>query len=781
MLSLVACIRDQHDYLMIALAAGVCLLGSHTFFLLWRRAQECEVHRRGTWLAAAAFAGGAGVWATHFLAMLAYNAGTKMSFALMPTLLSILFIISIWWGGLRLHERFKGTAGLVMLGVVLTMGITVMHFTGMTGLKVPARMEIDIISTVVGVIVSILWTSAAVLVFFRAPHRFKHIGATLLLVLGIVTLHFNSMSAVSFVPDPRIYVPEAGVDRYWLTAAIFVAILILIGLSALAVFVDRYLTDLRGLIDATLEGFMIVHNERIVQANEALATLCGISVANMEGRNPNEILHFETISGIADLGPDVVEAHIQPRNGEARFIETSAHLINFRGRLCQVIAVRDVTEKREAQLKIEHLARHDALTGLPNRHLLDERLGQALTRAERTGGQVALIALDLDRFKAVNDIFGHAKGDEVLCRVSEILTAQTRASDTVSRLGGDEFVIVQDLGEQPDAAHALTRRILDTFNKEMNLAADPTAVGVSIGIAIYPNDAKTALSLKHSADIALYRAKQSGRGMASFFAPSMDEDVRNRRQLEHDLRHAVQLQQMSLAYQPLVDSSSGDVVGYEALLRWNHPERGLIEPDIFIPVAEESGAIIQIGEWVIREACREAASWKNAHRVSVNVSSVQFQLSTLSSVVRHALRDSGLEPSRLDLEVTEAVLLKNKVGALEIFHQLKALGVGLVMDDFGTGYSSLNNLQTFPFDKLKIDRSFIRLIENDEAARSIVRAIAGLGRSLNLTVVAEGVETEAQHRMIIEEGCPQAQGYLFGAPHTLEAETEDKILRSQAS
>ena len=377
---------------------------------------------------------------------------------------------------------------------------------------------------------------------------------------------------------------------------------------------------------------------------------------------------------------------------------------------------------------------------------------------------MAVLALDLDRFKAVNDIFGHAEGDRVLCRVADILRSCTRAVDTVARIGGDEFVIVQVGAAQPEGAKILADRILSTFAAEMDVTRDPMAVGVSIGVAVYPDDAGDPDTLRHGADVALYRAKQAGRGTARFFDQQMDAEVRNRRNLEHDLRHAILRRQLHVAYQPLVSTIGGAVAGYEALLRWRHPVMGEISPEVFIPIAEDTGSIVALGEWVLREACRTAATWPDDYAVSVNVSTVQFKVATLPDLVATVLAETDLHPSRLELEITESVLMKDRASALHTLNRLKALGVRIVMDDFGTGYSSLSNLQSFPFDKIKIDRSFIGAIEDDEAARSIIRAIVGLGRGLNLPVVAEGVETEAQRRMVADEGCPQAQGFLFGRP-----------------
>jgi diguanylate cyclase (GGDEF)-like protein len=401
---------------------------------------------------------------------------------------------------------------------------------------------------------------------------------------------------------------------------------------------------------------------------------------------------------------------------------------------------------------------------LANRTLFDERLAEALAYAGAREAEVAVLFLDLDRFKAVNDIFGHSAGDAILCKVAQILCGATQIGDTIGRLGGDEFAIVQVGQAQPEAARQLCNRILATFATEMDMERDPMAVGVSIGIALFPADGKAASPLCANADTALYRAKHTGRGAACFFDADMDLAVKHRRALEHDLRHAVVRQQLSVAYQPLMDANTAMVKGYEALLRWRHPVHGPVGPDRFIPIAEESGSIIQLGEWVMEQACAEAALWPTPLTIAVNVSPIQFQLPSFFEFVAGVLSRTGLDGRRLEIEITESVLMRDRDKVLALLHRLRSLGIRIVMDDFGTGYSSLSNLQSFPFDKVKIDRSFTSALEHDPAARSIVRAIIGLGQSLGVPVLTEGVENEAQRLIVVEQGCAELQGYLFGRP-----------------
>jgi diguanylate cyclase (GGDEF)-like protein/PAS domain S-box-containing protein len=587
-------------------------------------------------------------------------------------------------------------------------------------------------------------------------------------VLAICILHFTAMSATELVADPSL--PAASLDgsgRTWLVGAISIVMSVIILTTVAASFVDRYLTDLRGFADATLEGLAVVREGVIIEANGRFAEMIGLQDRDVIGRSPDSLLVAADGLSLADQRSGAVEA-VPLKSQREVFLEVAVHTIEYRGRSCQVLAVRDLTEKRIAERRVTHMARHDALTDLPNRTLFSERLETAVQDAAKAEERLAVLALDLDRFKAVNDVFGHAEGDRVLVDVADILRRCVGAADTPARIGGDEFIILQTGLDQPMGASMLAERILDTFRLEMNVTLDPKAVGVSIGVAIYPEDGQTSHDLRNAADMALYNAKFSGRGTAAFYSAAMDAELRERRMIESELRHAALRQQLSLAFQPLFDATEGTCTGYEALMRWNHPELGNVSPAVFIGVAEETGIIVTLGEWALREACRTASQWDHGLAVAVNVSAVQFRFPNLVEVVTSALAESGLEPHRLELEITETSLLKDRDKTLATLLRLKALGVHVVMDDFGTGYSSLSNLHSFPFDKIKIDRSFIMSMEESDSARAIVRAIIGLGKSLELPVVAEGIETFSQQRMVIEDGIEQLQGFLLGKPKSAD-------------
>ncbi|HEX4410842.1 MAG TPA: EAL domain-containing protein [Xanthobacteraceae bacterium] len=424
-----------------------------------------------------------------------------------------------------------------------------------------------------------------------------------------------------------------------------------------------------------------------------------------------------------------------------------------------VATYEDVTERRQAEAKIIHMARHDALTNLPNRVLFKDKMEQALAR----GDELAVMFLDLDRFKGVNDSLGHPVGDALLCAVTERLQRVVPGADTVARLGGDEFAVVQS-NSSPNDTRDLAARIIDTMIEPFEVHGHQVVIGTSIGIAIAPADGNEPDQLLRNADMALYRAKADGRGTYHFFQPEMDAQMQERRTLELDLRKALLAEEFELYYQPLVDAGTGKVTGFEALLRWNHPERGLVSPDDFIPVAEEIGLIVPLGDWVLKQACREAMTWPGKLTVAVNLSAVQFRNPALALSVVSALGQSGLAASRLELEITESVLLLDDRSVLDALHQFRDLGARICMDDFGTGYSSLSYLRSFPFDKIKIDRSFICELGKESDAVSIIRAVIDLGSSLGMITTAEGVETEEQLDIVRSEGCMQVQGYLFSRP-----------------
>lgn len=423
------------------------------------------------------------------------------------------------------------------------------------------------------------------------------------------------------------------------------------------------------------------------------------------------------------------------------------------------------TELMARHEEIAHLAHHDPLTGLANRTALAAHLTTTLERARAKHASFAVFSIDLDHFKETNDVFGHAAGDDLLCAISQRLQAAAPEA-FIARMGGDEFTLVLALDERPAGAREVADRLFESAAGEFEIRGQHISIGLSIGAAIYPRDGDTAASLMANADAALYRAKADGRRMLQFFDPEMDRRLRERYALQQDLRSAVARGELVLHYQPQA-RIDGEIFGFEALARWHHPKHGLVSPTAFVSLAEQDGTIVEIGEWTLRQACKDAASWASPLQIAVNLSPVQFRFGDLVGLVHSILYETGLAPGRLELEITEGVLIRDRATALSVLRRLKALGVRVSMDDFGTGYASLSSLQSFPFDKIKIDRSFVSGVSSNVQSAAIVRTILSLGNALTLPVIAEGVETEDERIFLMKEGCREIQGYLVGHPHPI--------------
>jgi diguanylate cyclase (GGDEF)-like protein len=429
-------------------------------------------------------------------------------------------------------------------------------------------------------------------------------------------------------------------------------------------------------------------------------------------------------------------------------------------------------------MRLAFMAHHDALTGLPNRNLLRQRLDETLAHVRRSGEKLAVLFLGIDNFKGVNDSLGHEIGDKLLRGVARRLRSTLREEDALARLNSDEFAIIQTGIHRPQDAALLARRLLDAIGETFLIDGHSVVIGASVGIAVAPGDGDESERVLKNADMALSRAKNDTRGTFSFFETGMDAKAQARRKIENDLRAAIQDDQLRPHYQPLIDLKTGRITGCEALVRWTHPERGMISPADFIPVAEDTGLINALGTQILRRACHDAARWPDEVRVAVNLSPLQFRVGNLLSVVMDALKQSGLPPRRLELEITETLLLEKSNQVLATLHALRSLGVRISMDDFGTGYSSLSYLRSFPFDKIKIDQSFVRDLGANRDAQAIVSSIINLGMGLGVTITAEGVETEEELACLRAEGCHEGQGYLFSRARPNDEIVE--LLRAQA-
>src|SRR6202521_3918612 len=468
----------------------------------------------------------------------------------------------------------------------------------------------------------------------------------------------------------------------------------------------------------------------------------------------------------------IVDCVLIRRDGFESAIEDSAPPIHDRaGRVIgAVIVFHDVSAARAMSRQMTHAAQHDLVTNLPNRLLLNDRISQSISLARRQNRPLAVIFLDLDRFKYINDSLGHATGDKLLQSVSKRLLAGLRGSDTVSRQGGDEFVILLSEIADPEDLAASARKILLLLNAPHSIGGQDLLIGGSIGISVYPGDGEDAETLIKNADTAMYHAKERGRNNFQFFKAEMNLKAVERQSLEGSLRRALEREEFLLHYQPKVNLDTGEITGVEALIRWQHPDRGLVPPSQFVPIAEDCGLILQIGRWVLREACRQARAWQNAGLpplpIAVNVSAVEFRDKGFAERVRTVLSETGLEARYLELELTEGVLMEDAETMVSVLQELKMMGVLLAVDDFGTGYSSLSYLRQFPIDVLKIDQSFVHQITADPDDSTIVSAIINMGKSLKHLVVAEGIETREQRAYLQAQRCAEGQGYLFSAPLT---------------
>jgi diguanylate cyclase (GGDEF)-like protein/PAS domain S-box-containing protein len=909
------CLKDQHDWKLVLLAACVCVMSCFVAVLIMDRAQATQGEQRLRWVLTAGAAAGFGIWATHFIAMLAFDPGLKSGFDLRLTLLSLLCAMGLTAGGIEiaLSRAFKH-ANLTG-GAVVGAGIACMHYLGMMALDVPGRVvwSGDLVAT--SIILGIALSALAMWAITQpAKSLMARLGAPLL-VLAIVSHHFSAMGAVTILPDPLRHISGLVLSPASMSLTICLATIAMLSLCAFAVISGRkfdlmqdesnrrFRILLEGLEDTAI--FLLDPQGRVTDwktgsarnngyRNEDIvgriyADVCAVDkdfpvryraalkIAEVEGRAELEgparradgqLFWGQTLLralrddegnllGFANITQEITERKAAEdamaataRNLDAAIsnmplglllFDRNEHLIlandhfadlydldraaitpgtTFRALSDLVVSqclghrpdedilsthharhmalithqgggtmvsdlfsqrsmaishrpmadggwvstFEDVTERRASEARIQHMARHDDLTGLPNRAHFNDYIDEELIQAEANGGQLAIITLDLNRFKDINDQHGHAAGDAVLKALAERMKVVTQGENRlIARFGGDEFTLVKRY-DSVARVEDRVRQLYDALCAPIPINGVDITVACAFGVALHPQDGATREVLLNNADLALSRAKSLPGQAICYFDSAMDEAARNRNALAKDLPRALQNNEFRLFYQVQQSVETGQITGYEALIRWKHPERGFVSPVDFIGVAEESGSIVEIGAWVLRTACLEAVSWGNNLKIAVNLSPVQLNEIGLIETVQQVLIETGLSPSRLELEITESTIIGDKVRALHLLRQIKALGVTIAIDDFGTGYASLDTLNSFPFDKIKIDRSFLMEADKSPQARAIVRAILALGRSLNIPVLAEGVETASQLGLLREEGCEEAQGYLLGRP-----------------
>jgi diguanylate cyclase (GGDEF)-like protein/PAS domain S-box-containing protein len=909
MYRVLTCLAFEHDWILVGLAAVICLTATYAVTDIGWHARQAEGRNRTGWILAAGGAAGFGVWATHFVAMLAYDPGVVLGYDTALTIVSLVIAVATGTAGIALAIVRPSLAGTVAGGIVFGGGVAAMHYTGMASVQIPGRLVWSGGHVAVSILLGATLAAAAFLVARRRSDIVGRLQGAAMLTLAICSLHFTGMGAITVVPDPAQPISAAAIPSQTLALGVAGSAFLVLCFALFSTLMSRRSRAARrqseqmfrilveGVTDYAL--YMLTPDGHVANWNEGARRAKGYEAAEIVGRQFSCFYpEADRVAGLPGLALDtaiaqgrfeqegwrlrkdgsrfwahvVIDAIRNETGGLVGFAkitrditdrksweddlrETSRRLdlalsnmsqglllFDAEGRLIlfnrqlatifpwatgvcapgqsfldvcrlacpdeamardlaerhlaviargrpetmvetlgegRIIALahrpigdgswvttcEDVTERRRSEARIAHLARHDALTGLPNRTSFNEALASALA-SRMPDEQVAVLGIDLDRFKEINDQRGHAVGDEVLRILAGRLSAALGEREMVARFGGDEFAAVKRF-QDPEELNDFLQRLEEALTAPLCVDEAEITPGASIGIALHPEDGATGDQLVNNADLAMYRAKGTIGQTVAFYEARMDEQVRERRALTKELWQALASEGFRLHYQVQKAVATGEVTGYEVLLRWTHPERGAISPVEFIPLAESCGAIVPLGEWVLRTACREAASWSVPHRIAVNLSPVQLGHGDLVEMVRSILDETGLVPERLELEITESSIVADKERALEMLRALKDLGVTVAIDDFGTGYSSLETLRSFPFDKIKLDRSFMTEVETSPQAKAIIRAILALGRSLEIPVLAEGVETCQQLDLLQREGCDEAQGYLLGRPEAV--------------
>lgn len=783
MFKVLTCITEQHDLRLIALSACICIVGCYATTLLLARQEVSRSHIGYRWLLAAALVFGGSVWSLHFVAMLAYQPHVSIAYDLALTALSAAVSTTGALLALLVRRLSPGKLiGVIGGGFALGASVSGMHYVGVAAMRFSGLPTFDPAYIAVSLLLS---SGFGIVALSRAGTLLplvRRLEVTGWMAAGICSLHFTGMTSLTLMSGPAEDAGQAVIGSASLAVVVASVSLIILIASLAATILEQHLTEralgelnrMRMLGELSYEALIIHREDRVVELNRAAERLFSADNSELIGRPLLSLFAEDSIPTVkrrhlcapADRLSEEVE--VLTASGVHVSVELSCKPIDFFGKPATAMALRNLTDRKRDQARILHLAHHDALTGLPNRYKLEERLAIALTTAGEDKSSLAVAYVDLDRFKGVNDLLGHAAGDALLIETAQRLLAELGPADTLARIGGDEFVVLLPSCGTPAAVSTVVTRLIECLKRPFEIEGHRVDVGASAGVSLYPADGRDAETLLRVADTALCRVKDEGRGTVRFFEVEMDAKLQARRQLEHELGQAIDRGELVLFYQPLVNARSGEVETFEALIRWRHPTRGFVSPADFIPLAEEVDLIGRIGEWVIDTACRDAALWPQPWRVSVNVSPRQFQRSDVPEIVEAALLRSGLVAGRMVVEITEGVFIQDTRNAVSVLSRLRQQGIRLALDDFGTGYSSLSYLQLFRFDKIKIDQSFVRRLGQGADALTIIKAIINLGQNLGLQVTVEGVETQEQAALLRLLGVDQMQGYLFGRPAAQE-------------
>lgn len=779
---------------LVIFSSFIAVLASYTALDLAGRVTASVGAARRLWLLGGAVAMGTGIWSMHFVAMLAMQLPIPVTYNFWVVLLSLLIAVASSLLALFVVSRTIVTLrSLVFGGLVMGGGIAAMHFTGMEAIRLQAVIRYDARLFALSVLVAVVASFAALWLSFSfrddtiREWTIRKVGSGAVMGAAIVGMHYTGMSAAKFIQDSTIRVNlEQSIASQTIAYEIGVATLFLLGFTLVSAIFDRRLATrtaeldaselhYRSLFDNNADAvFSVDRTGSIRSANPAVKRITGHEASYFVGHSihrfdgsgmPSYIRQFqETLRG----NPQSFEMSLRHKHGQRVELEVTCVPISQASTVIGVYFItKDVTEARAREARINALAYRDELTELPNRRKFIELVEESLRYTSNFKDMPSLCYINIDRFKAVNDAAGNISGDEVLKLLASRMTESLPQGAILARLGSDLFTFLLPRSRGADDTLRTVKRLMAVVGKPIAVRGFEFHMSVSVGVALMHAHGEDGETLMKNAETALHYAKKMGRNNVQMYDASMDEDFKLKLEIESGLHRAIERKEFIVHYQPQIDLASGEIVGAEALLRWSHPEKGMISPGVFIPVAEESGLINPIGEWVIRTACQQNKRWQNAgHRpivVSVNLSIRQFEQPHLAETIGHILEETGLEPRYLELEITESMAM-DVHRALETLDRLKQLGLNISMDDFGTGYSSLSYLTKFPIDKLKIDQSFIRDIRDNCSDAAIISTIVAMARQLQLKVIAEGVETEEQLAFLRSQQCDQIQGYYYSPP-----------------
>lgn len=790
-------IHGTYDLFLVIVSYLIAVTASYSALDLAGRISMSKGNRRLIWLICGATSMGLGIWSMHFVGMLSMSLPVKVTYDIDYVVISVILAIFVSSISLFTVARKKiGIGELILSGILMALGISGMHYVGMEAMMIGITYDTAIVILSIAIAVTASAIALWLLFYFRkdlaGSGAWYKLGSALIMGAGIAGMHYTGMYAAHFYIDPNVYRRSALlIDPAVLAYIIACATFLLLGMTLFGIFITRRLSQKDSVIqehagwyqtlyENNVDGIISVDtNGQIISMNPAVIRMIGghaeeyinQNISNIEAIVADDLTERarKLYDSAIDNNPHSYETAVIAKDGRRLELKVIIVPVEIEGELAgnHVIA-RDITEEKRAKEQIKHLAYHDDLTGLPNRRMFNEILTQLIKDCEREGRYFGVMALDIDRFKLINDSLGHTYGDIFLKAVSDRIISSVEGYEaTISRLGGDEFIVLCRTNPDGTDCEKLATRIVEEMRQPFRLKDNDFYISTSVGTAIYPNDSTDPVELIKKADAAMYEVKKHGKNGHQFYTSDLDVGLLGKIELEGDLRKAVQRGELILHYQPQISTEENKMIGVEALVRWNHPTRGLLMPGAFIPLAEENGMISEIGNWVIREACRQMKEWHDAGGplipVSVNLSTQQFHHSNLTEQVKLVLHETGLPSQYLELEITESMMMDAGISTT-ILHELNKLGIRISLDDFGTGYSSLSYLKTFPIHKLKIDKSFITDISSNENDKAIVATIISMAQHLKLNVIAEGIETKEQLDILTEKECREIQGYYFSKP-----------------